>query len=305
MCERCTSLLPTFFSFFLQAGWQANALEKKATKKKRVGKKSNEKKTRWKKKQRKKNAFEKKATKKKSDYWSPAQPGVGVDRLYTRIMSSSSRRPALPPPSESGDDAAISMQQMDTDYYSGYPSAGIRGLLASTLSGYSYKTYGGRVPIMRLFGVTEEGHSVLAHVHGYEPYFYVRAPPGFVDECKGFASALEAALQVSVPAPKTSQEKTAGATTTTTTTYVRYVELCSRQTIWQFQAGELDKFLRVVLVSPQHITAARNVLESGINVPGGVVGACTFLTYESNVSFVMRYMVDAGIVGASWVTLPG
>ncbi len=28
------------------------------------------------------------------------------------------------------------------------------------------------------------------------------------------------------------------------------------------------------------------------------------LTFESNVVFVMRYMVDAKIVGANWVTLP-
>lgn len=26
--------------------------------------------------------------------------------------------------------------------------------------------------------------------------------------------------------------------------------------------------------------------------------------YESNVAYVMRYMVDADIVGANWVTLP-
>jgi hypothetical protein len=32
----------------------------------------------------------------------------------------------------------------------------------------------GTVPIMRLYGVTQEGHSVIAHVHGYDPYFYVQ-----------------------------------------------------------------------------------------------------------------------------------
>ena len=32
----------------------------------------------------------------------------------------------------------------------------------------------GTVPIMRLYGVTQEGHSVIAHVHGYDPYFWVQ-----------------------------------------------------------------------------------------------------------------------------------
>ena len=30
--------------------------------------------------------------------------------------------------------------------------------------------------MLRLYGVTEEGHSCLVHVHGYEPYFFVQAP---------------------------------------------------------------------------------------------------------------------------------
>ena len=28
-----------------------------------------------------------------------------------------------------------------------------------------------QVPIIRIYGVTEEGHSVLAHVFNFEPYF--------------------------------------------------------------------------------------------------------------------------------------
>lgn len=37
----------------------------------------------------------------------------------------------------------------------------------------------GPVPILRMYGVTMEGHSVLAHVHGFHPYFFVKAPSGF------------------------------------------------------------------------------------------------------------------------------
>lgn len=37
-------------------------------------------------------------------------------------------------------------------------------------------------PTLRLFGVTQEGHSVLAHIHGFRPYFYVAAPPGFLNK---------------------------------------------------------------------------------------------------------------------------
>lgn len=37
-------------------------------------------------------------------------------------------------------------------------------------------------PTLRLFGVSQEGNSVLAHIHGFRPYFYVAAPPGFLNK---------------------------------------------------------------------------------------------------------------------------
>lgn len=35
------------------------------------------------------------------------------------------------------------------------------------------------VPVIRLYGVTEEGHNVFTHVHGYVPYFYIPCPLNF------------------------------------------------------------------------------------------------------------------------------
>ena len=35
----------------------------------------------------------------------------------------------------------------------------------------------GPVPIIRLYGCTSKGNSVLAHIHGVTPYFYVLLPP--------------------------------------------------------------------------------------------------------------------------------
>lgn len=37
-------------------------------------------------------------------------------------------------------------------------------------------------PTLRLFGVNEHGNSVLAHVYGFRPYFYVAAPSGFLNK---------------------------------------------------------------------------------------------------------------------------
>lgn len=43
------------------------------------------------------------------------------------------------------------------------------------------------VPIVRLFGITNDGNSVCCHIHGFSPYFYVDAPPDFkVEHCLQF-----------------------------------------------------------------------------------------------------------------------
>jgi hypothetical protein len=64
----------------------------------------------------------------------------------------------------------LSFQQMDCDYVTGRPIRGMPG--AQT----------GAVPVIRMFGITDSGNSVLCHVHGFTPYFYVPAPSGFAEE---------------------------------------------------------------------------------------------------------------------------
>ena len=45
----------------------------------------------------------------------------------------------------------------------------------------------GPVPIIRMYGITENGNSVMAHIHGFAPYFFVPAQQGFKREhCEQF-----------------------------------------------------------------------------------------------------------------------
>ena len=46
-------------------------------------------------------------------------------------------------------------------------------------------------PVLRMFGVDANGASVAAFVHGFDPYFYVEAPPNFgPDDCDGLCRSL-------------------------------------------------------------------------------------------------------------------
>lgn len=75
-----------------------------------------------------------------------------------------------PPPAINPTTDTISFQQIDIDHYVAPPLAGMTGLQS------------GAAPILRMYGVTMDGNSVCAHLHGFLPYFYVNLP------CEQFAA---------------------------------------------------------------------------------------------------------------------
>ena len=77
----------------------------------------------------------------------------------------------------------IVFQQVDTDVYVGFPM---------NIDANDREQRDAR-PIIRIYGVTRDGVSVLVHVHGYCPYFYVKAWHGFE---KGDETKLQASLDV-------------------------------------------------------------------------------------------------------------
>ena len=84
------------------------------------------------------------------------------------------------------------MQWVDIDIVHGQPLAS-NPKEGDSVPGAS----GGPVPIIRIFGVTELGNSVLFHVYGVTPYFYCNVPPGFENKpevLSNFRSALNTAL---------------------------------------------------------------------------------------------------------------
>jgi DNA polymerase delta subunit 1 len=58
------------------------------------------------------------------------------------------------------------MQWFDVDMISGQP------LSSNPAGGSILGSTNGPVPIIRLFGVNQDGQSILAFVHGFTPYFY-------------------------------------------------------------------------------------------------------------------------------------
>ena len=188
-------------------------------------------------------------------------------------------RPPLPPlnPAEH----TVSFQWVDIDMTDGQPltsnpAAGKPVLGASE----------GTVPVVRLFGVTGEGHSVCVHVHGFTPYFFVSIPDNF--------EANEAQREKLRKSVNDRCDRGPG---------VLGIELVTgRQSLMGYQGTRTSNFLKIFTTQPNMVPKVRRIFEDGVTLPGW--GSYQAMTFESNVKYVLRFMVDLDISGANWVDLP-
>jgi len=173
--------------------------------------------------------------------------------------------------------------QVDIDYYTKAPDSRFQ----NAENPHNADT---AVPVLRMYGVSEEGHSVLAHIHGFEPYFYVECPQELQNPAgmAAFQQALESLLANSGCRDRANP-------------YVSKVELVQRSTLMRWQgSNEHSWFLRVTVAVPSLVATCRGKLEAGFQLNGhGYFPAST--SYETNIPFALRFMIDRALAGGGWV----
>ncbi|KII85833.1 hypothetical protein PLICRDRAFT_144471 [Plicaturopsis crispa FD-325 SS-3] len=139
------------------------------------------------------------------------------------------------------------------------------------------------VVTLRLYGVTEAGHSVLAHVTDFLPYFYVPVPRGFqVDDLDAFMENLNNHFDGGI---------------------VRHVEMVKKRSLWGYRGDDWVGFIKITCGTPRNIPQVRGIFERG---------ECNFQdlfpnpisTYESNIVYTLRFMIDTKVVGMNWIEVP-
>lgn len=201
--------------------------------------------------------------------------GQGPDTERTSIRWSRPDPPELEPNKQ-----ALIFQQIDIDHYTGTPLAGMPGSQI------------GPVPVMRMYGVTMERNSVCCHVHGFAPYFYVSAPPNFNEShCKPFKDALNKVVMADLRSNRENiQEAILG------------IEIVYKQNIVGYRGEDKQMFIKITVALPRNIAACKRLLERDLVYPA--LGQHDYRSFESNVDFDIRFMVDSGVVGCSWIELP-
>ncbi|XP_062512601.1 DNA polymerase delta catalytic subunit-like [Corticium candelabrum] len=150
----------------------------------------------------------------------------------------------------------------------------------------------GPTSIIRMFGITMDGISVCAHVHGFTPYFYVPAPRGFkAEDCETFRRDLDYAIMRDM---KSNREGVV--------TAVQSIEVQTKESIRGYHGNQKLSFLKITVTLPRLIAPAKRLLEGGFST--GCYGERGYQTYESNVDFEIRFMCDMDVVGCNWIEIP-
>jgi DNA polymerase delta subunit 1 len=137
--------------------------------------------------------------------------------------------------------------------------------------------HGGRATV-KLFGVTETGHSVMLHVTDFKHYLYVAAPASFQKtDCAAYKAYLETQIAQHQPA-------------------IHSVALAMRENIYGFQGNIKSPYLKVTVTDPKFINKVRSTIESGNANWKGMWGSVDggLLTFD-NIQYVLRFMIDCKV----------
>jgi DNA polymerase delta subunit 1 len=140
------------------------------------------------------------------------------------------------------------------------------------------------IPEIRVWGVTEKGNSVCMRSDLFKPYFYA-----MIDT---YAEANSVREKLEVFLDKTTYKKNK------VDKYVLAVEPVKGRTILGWHKNRpLSQMYKFVMAHPSHIPKARDSLEFG----NPAVTHRATKTFEGNVPFELRYMIDTKLNGCDWI----
>jgi DNA polymerase delta subunit 1 len=185
----------------------------------------------------------------------------------------------------------LTFQWMDIDLTDGQP------LPENPAGGPILGASEGPVPILRLYGVTKCKSSVMVSVHGFTPYIFAcfREDIDLSEKALGkFRSTLDAMMK----------EKSRNGTEKLLKNLILQVErVDGLQSLQGYHFEATRSFVKIYVAMPSLVNRLRSIIDAtGVNVDG--YGLYRGSTYESNVPFILRYMIDRDIQGSDWLECP-
>ncbi|KAF2090449.1 hypothetical protein K490DRAFT_35841 [Saccharata proteae CBS 121410] len=146
-----------------------------------------------------------------------------------------------------------------------------------------------QVPVIRVFGATETGQKVCAHIHGALPYLYL--------EYKGSLKQTEVdtyihSLRISIDhALAVSYRRNAY---DGKSIFVGHISLVKGVPFYGYQVG-YRFYLKVYLLNPMHMTRFADLLHQG------AILAKVIQPYESHMQYLAQWMCDYSLYGCAYI----
>jgi DNA polymerase delta subunit 1 len=155
----------------------------------------------------------------------------------------------------------------------------------------TYSTTDFGLAIIELHGITRQGYSVWVNVAGFLPYFYVRTNKDV--NLEDFIEKLDEQLVI-----KLKKDKLMGGKNK----YIQKWDICNHLTsILMFKTTKDEgNILKLYLTHPKQIPIAKELCVSGRL--GDITYRC-LESFEANILFDLRFMVDLKISGCQWITV--
>ncbi|KAF1958896.1 hypothetical protein CC80DRAFT_533856 [Byssothecium circinans] len=151
-------------------------------------------------------------------------------------------------------------------------------------AGHSQLQNAPQVPVIRIFGATESGQKVCAHVHGALPYLYLEYN-GSLDKDEGILRASIDHALASTYRRNPYDGKYV---------YVGHISLIKGVPYYGYHVG-YKFFLKVYMLNPLHMTRFADLLHQG------AILNRIFQPYESHLQYLLQWMCDYNLYGCAYI----
>ncbi|CRG97181.1 DNA polymerase delta catalytic subunit, putative [Plasmodium gallinaceum] len=142
------------------------------------------------------------------------------------------------------------------------------------------------VPLIRIFAVTNDGCSVLINIHNVFPYFYIEKPENFEND-----DIMKLEILLNDHLNQNNQYKNYDKK-------ILKIEIVKTESLMYYKRNGKRDFLKITVLIPKMVPTLKKYLEGIINVNNKEIGG---IVYEANLPFILRYIIDNKITGASWI----
>ncbi|KAL9599971.1 MAG: hypothetical protein Q9179_003388 [Wetmoreana sp. 5 TL-2023] len=146
-----------------------------------------------------------------------------------------------------------------------------------------------KVPVIRVFGTTETGQKVCAHIHGAFPYLYIEYHGSLIpDDVDAYIHRLHLSIEHAL-AVSYRRNMYDGKTA-----FVAHISLVKGIPFYGYHVG-YKFFLKIYTLNPLHMTRLADLLRQG------AIMKKVLQPYESHMQYLLQWMCDYNLYGCAYI----